>query len=87
MDERKEGLLRILIAFVSGLIFYFWGWLILILTIINLVYVLISKTKIKEFNAFCDEFSKELNVFVKYITFISDDRPFPFKTIFKKVNK
>ena len=71
---------------VLGIIFYVWGWLIFLLTIINLVYVLISRGKIKEFWAFCEEFSNELNIFVKYITFISDDRPFPFKTILKKIN-
>ena len=87
MDERKEGLLRILIAIVSGMIFYFWGWLIFILTIINLIYVFISKMKIKEFEIFCEEFSKELNMFIRYITFISNERPFPFKRVLRKINR
>lgn len=87
MNQRKEGLIRILIVIVSGIIFYVWGWLILVLTIINLIFVLIFGKKIKEFEGFCEEFSKELNLFVRYLTFTTDERPFPFKKIFKKVNK
>ena len=87
INQRKEGLIRILVAIASGIIFYVWGWLILVLTVINLIFVLISGKKIKEFEGFCEEFSKEINTFIRYLIFTTDERPFPFKKIFKKVNK
>jgi len=85
-SQRKEGLLRILISGISGIIFYIWTWLTIILSVINLVWTILSGEKIKEFYGFSEEYSKELNIFARYVSFTSDDRPLPFKKIFKKFN-
>ncbi len=77
-NERKEAWMRIPICIVSGFILEVWGFFILIFAIVQLIMVLVEGKKNKEFLSLCKNYVAQLYVFVKYITFISNERPFPF---------
>ncbi len=77
-NERREAWMRIPISIVSGFIFYIWGFFVCIFAIVQLIMVLVEGKKNKEFLDMCKNYVAQLYAFVKYITFISNERPFPF---------
>lgn len=85
--EREEVLWRILIAIVSGIILYIWGYAVAIVAIINLVYTLIFGKRIKELAEFSEIWATQFYYFARYISFVSNERPFPFKELKKNIGK
>jgi hypothetical protein len=79
--ERSEALMRILIGIVSGIIFYIWAYVILLFIIVNLIYTLIKGQRSKEISELCEIFNTQIYVFWRYITFVSNERPFPFESL------
>lgn len=78
ISERKELLFRILVAIVSGIILGVWNLLVRVLIIANFVYVLIKNKRHKGMAELCEWWNTEAYKFVRYITFVSNLRPFPF---------
>ncbi len=79
--ERKEAWFRIIVAIVSGIILFVWRYLVFILAIVNWFIVIFSGKKNKEIAGFSEYWNTELYKFVRYITFVSNSRPFPFSNL------
>ncbi len=81
VNERKEVGFRIIIGIVSGIILGVWGHLIFILFLINLLLTLINEKRNKEIAEFCEYLNTETYKFIRYLTFVSNKRPFPFSAM------
>lgn len=79
--ERKEAWFRILVAIVSGIILKIWAGLIVILAVINWFIVIFNGKRNKELASFCEYWNTETYKFIRYMTFVSNKRPFPFSSI------
>ena len=82
-NERKEAWMRIPVCIVSGFILEVWGFFIFIFAIVQLILILVEGKKNKELLDMSKNYVTQLYVFVKYITFISNERPFPFGELVK----
>jgi hypothetical protein len=80
-SERKEAWFRIIVAIVTGIILNVWQGLIAILSIINWFVVIFSGKRNKSLAEFSEYFNTELYKFARYMTFVSNKRPFPFSSL------
>lgn len=76
--ERKEAWLRIIVAIVSGIVIYVWGYLIGVLAVINWLVAVFSGKRNKGIAEFCEYWNTESYKLTRYLTFVSNKRPFPF---------
>jgi len=79
--ERKELLMRILVSIVSGVLLSVWLAIVKLLFVLNFIIVLISGKRNKGLAEFCEIWNTQTYVFLRYITFVSNKRPFPFKPL------
>lgn len=86
LSERKEAWFRIIVFIVSGIILAVWRILIKILVVVNWFITVFSGKRNKELADFCEYWNTEVYKFVRYITFVSNKRPFPF-TNMQKMSK
>jgi hypothetical protein len=84
--ERKEVWMRIPIAIVSGIILHVWGCFIAIFAIVQFIIALAENRKNEELLRMCNVYLIQLYIFVKYVTFLSDKRPFPFADLEKEID-
>jgi len=87
MGERVETLMRIVVAIVTGIILGVWKIAIQIFFIINFIWTLISGKRIKELAVLCEIWNTQWYVFVRYLLFVTNERPFPFKPLTKSISK
>jgi len=80
-SERKEAWFRILVAIISGIILNVWKVLVIILGIVNWFIVVFSGKRNKELAEFCEYWNTEMYKFARYLTFVSNERPFPFTSM------
>lgn len=80
-SERKEAWFRILVAIISGILLGVWKAIIIILSIINWIVVVFSGKRNKSIAEFCEYWNTETYKFIRYLTFVSNKRPFPFSSI------
>ena len=80
-SEREEALWRILVAIVAGVVLYLWSWLIGFLTVINLLIALFLDKRNQDLAMFCEYWNTELYKYVRYLTGVSNVRPFPFNDV------
>lgn len=73
-----EVLMRVPVGIISGVILYVWGIFIFCFAIVQLILILVKDKKEEELLKICDRYVIQINIFLKYITFIEDKRPFPF---------
>ena len=85
--ERGNALMRIPIGIVSGIILYAWGYLICVFFIINLIYKIITGNRLKELASMSETWNTQNYYFIRYMTFCSEERPFPFEELKKDMNK
>lgn len=78
MKNKKSVWMRIPIFIVSGIILHVWGCFVLIFSLVQLVLLLVGEKKEKEFSNFSSLFSNQIYIFFKYITFLSEKKPFPW---------
>jgi len=86
-SERKEGWFRIIALIVSGIILCIWSALIKILAIVNWFVVVFSGKRNKGIAEFSEYWNTEFYRFMKYMTFVSNERPFPFTPMAKRISK
>jgi hypothetical protein len=86
-DESREALMRIPVGIVSGIILSIWKVLVIALSIANLVITFFTGKRNKEIADFCEIWNTQLYVFLKYVTFITNDRPFPFNSMENNMTK
>ena len=78
MSERKEAWFRIIVAIVSGIVLKFWGIAVFIIAIVNWLIVVFSGKRDKGLADFCEYWNTEKYKYYRYLTLVSNKRPFPF---------
>jgi len=78
MDERLEALFRIVVGVISGIILSLWMFIVRVVTIIHWFYILFSGKRSKELAEFCNLWNTQAYRFIRYMTFTTNERPFPF---------
>lgn len=87
MGERKEIFMRIFVAIISGVILEVWGGFIFVIGAVNWVYTLFVGKRIKEIANLSEVWSTQLYTFLRYMTLVSNKRPFPFSNLEKNISK
>lgn len=87
MNEQKEALMRIVVRIVTGIILGIWRGLTQILAIVNFFIVLFTKKRNKELAELCEVWNMQIYVFLKYMTFVSNKRPFPFSKLEERMSR
>jgi len=77
-SERKEAWFRIIVLIVTGIILSIWKFLIELLAIIHWIIVVIGGKRNKDLAEFSEYWNTEVYKFIRYLTFESNARPFPF---------
>jgi len=85
--SKRETWMRIPIFIVSGFILDVWGFFILCFCLAQFVIILVEKKKNNELLRMCNIYLIQLYIFMKYIAFLSDKRPFPFGNLEKEIEK
>jgi hypothetical protein len=80
-NERQEAWMRILVFIISGIVLEVWGFFILIFALVQFILVIVDGKKNKEILEMCKIYVEQVYVFAKYITFISNQKPFPFSEL------
>ena len=87
MSERTEALMRVIVIIISGIILGIWKILIQIFILVNFIWTIISGNRIKDLAEFSEIWNTQIYVFLRYITFVSNERPMPFEKMTKSMSK
>jgi len=87
MSERKEVLMRIFVGIISGIILGVWRYLIFVFVVINWIYTLFAGKRLKELAEMSEVWNTQLYIFSRYLTFVTNSRPFPFTKLKKSISK
>jgi len=87
MGERAEALMRIVVGVISGIILGIWKSLIQLLGIIHWIIVIISGKRQGGIAEFSEIWNSQIYMFLRYMTFVSNERPFPFNTLESSISK
>ncbi|HKL23253.1 MAG TPA: DUF4389 domain-containing protein [Candidatus Nanoarchaeia archaeon] len=89
MKQSKNFLeiwMRIPICIVSGIILYVWGYLIYLFAIINFVYGIFTGKRLQEIAELSEVWNTQMYSFLRYNTFVTNQRPFPFENLKKSIS-
>jgi uncharacterized protein YqhQ len=81
----REVWMRIPIFIVSGFILYVWGFFVLCFALAQFILILIERKKNKDLLKMCETYYVQFFIFVRYIFFLSNKRPFPFGDLEKEI--
>ena len=81
LSERKEAWFRIIVLIVSGVILGIWKALVQILAVVNWLITIFSGRRNVELAVFCEYWNTEMYKYVRYLTFVTNERPFPFSSM------
>ena len=87
MGERTEALLRIVIGPISGIILGLWKVIVQVVTVIHWFYAIITGKRNKGLAQFCNMWVTYAYNFIRYMTFTTNKRPFPFNEFGKNIEK
>ena len=87
MGERKELFMRIVVGVVSGIIVYVWFFLIKVFVVIHFLAVLFTNKRNKNLAEFSNYWNTQLYKYVRYMTFTTNEKPFPFSDLGKPNDK
>jgi len=87
VSERTEALMRVIVIIISGIILGIWKILIQIFILVNFIWTIISGNRIKDLAEFSEIWNTQIYVFLRYITFVSNERPMPFEKMTKSMSK
>jgi len=79
--ERKEAWFRIIVLIVTGLILGLWKGLMQVIFVVHWFVVVFGGKRNKDLAEFSEYFNTELYKFTRYMTFVSNKRPFPFTNL------
>jgi len=82
--NKNEAWMRIPIGIVSGTIIYVWAYLIALFFLINFIYRIFTGKILKELVEMSNVWIMQNYVFLRYMTFNTDERPFPFSELKKE---
>lgn len=80
-SERQEAWFRILVLIISGIILEVWKILIQILAIINWFVTIFTGERNKDMADLCEYWNTEVYKYIRYLTFVTNERPFPFSNV------
>ena len=83
MPEQKEAWMRLVVGLVSGIILEAWKILVIVLAIFQFFYILFTKKRRKDIADLCNLWVTEAYRFLRYMTFTTNSRPFPFSDLGK----
>lgn len=78
MSERKEALMRILVMIISGVIIGLWKVVVQVVVIVHWFVVIFTGRRNKSLADFSHVWNSQVYSFLKYFTFATNKRPFPF---------
>ncbi|MBI2657156.1 DUF4389 domain-containing protein [Candidatus Woesearchaeota archaeon] len=78
MSERKEAWMRILVGIISGILLGLWKILVQVISIFHWFYVVFSGKRSRGIAEFCNTWTTQAYRFIRYMTFTTNSRPFPF---------
>ena len=81
ISERKEAWLRIIVLIVTGIILGLWRYLIYVLAIVNWLITIFTGKRNKDIADLSEYWNTEVYKYIRYITFVSNKRPFPFSNV------
>jgi hypothetical protein len=87
MSERVEALMRIVVGIISGIILGLWKALIQILGVVHWFIVIVSGERQKGIADFSEIWNTQIYVYLRYMTFVSNKRPFPFESLKPNMSK
>jgi len=87
MGERTEALMRILVGLISGIVLGLWKALIQLLGIVHWIIVIFTGKRNKDIAKFCEIWNTQIYIFLRYMTFVTNERPFPFNNLTKDLSK
>ncbi len=85
--NKGEVWMRIPVFIISGIILYVWGFFIFCIAIAQFVLILLKGNREKEVLTMSNIYLVQLHIFIRYVTFLSDKRPFPFGELEKEIKK
>ena len=83
MSERKEAWMRIIVVIISGIIIGLWKLLVEAISIFHWIYVIFKGKRSKGIAEFCNLWVAQAYLFLRYATFTTNSRPFPFSGLGK----
>ena len=87
MGERGEAWMRIVVGIISGIILGLWRGLIQLLGVVHWFIVVFSGKRQIGIADFSEIWNTQVYVFLKYMSFVSNKRPFPFDTLSPSMSK
>ena len=87
MGERGEALLRIVVGIISGLIIGLWKVIVQFVVIIHWLYALVTGTRHQGMADFCNRWVTYVYRYLRYMTFATNKRPFPFNDFGQDIEK
>ena len=87
MSERKEAWMRIVVGIISGIVLTVWKIFIQLLAIINWLITVFSGKRSKELANMCEIWNTQIYIYLRYLTFVTNERPFPFKSLTKNMSR
>ena len=84
--ERKEAWFRIVVLIISGVVLKIWAGLVGIIAVLHWLIVVFSGKRNKDLAMFSEYFNTATYMFMRYLTFVSNQRPFPF-TKLERISK
>ena len=87
MSERTEVWIRIFVAIISGIVLSVWRWFIIVLIVINWIYTLFAGKRLKELAEMSEVWNTQMYAYLRYVTFVTNARPFPFQKLTKNISK
>ena len=79
--------MRIIVAVISGIVLSVWRYFIFILAIINWFYTLFAGKRLKDLAEMSEIWNTQKYTYLRYLTFVTNERPFPFKSLTKNISK
>ncbi len=76
-----------MVGIISGIILSIWKVLIQIFGIINWIITIITGKRNKGLAEFSEIWNTQTYIFLRYMTFVSNKRPFPFQALEKNMSK
>jgi len=87
MTERLEALMRLVVLIVDGIILGVWKLLIQLFVVINFIWTLSTGKRVRELAEISEMWNTQAYTFLRYMTFVSNKRPFPFEKLEKNISK
>jgi len=79
--------MRILVGIVSGIILGLWKGLIQLLGIVHWFIIIFTGRRNRDLAEFSEIWNTQIYIFLRYMTFVTNERPFPFNSLTKNFSK